>query len=59
MIFFQKNQSLKKKKKKKKKIFFFEGNEGKGGLANVREFFYIKNPNLKKNFFLWVGGWGG
>ena len=30
-----------------------------GGGARVSDFFYTKNPNLKKKFFFFFGGGGG
>ena len=51
VIFFIKNPNLTKKQKNS------GGSEGRGwGVARVSDFFFQKNPSLKKNlFFFWKG----
>ena len=46
------------------KYFFLGGGGGGRGwggagvAARVSEFFFTKNPNLKKKKSFWLGGWG-
>ena len=56
--FYYKESKSKKKINLKKKSFFVGGKGWGEGVARVSEFFFTKNPNLKKNFFSGVGGWG-